>query len=81
VQARDAERSWQAERVIANVGYVPDESLQTELQRPEPNYFVLGAKGHGRQQHFQLRAGVEQVREAFAQLTGKPDLDLYRKAR
>jgi hypothetical protein len=49
------------------------------LRTPEPNFYVLGAKSYGRNSNFLLRAGFEQVRDAFALLTGKADLDLYRK--
>jgi thioredoxin reductase len=88
------ERHWQVERLIANVGYEPDGSLYRALQvhegeappgaernNPEPNFFVLGSKGHGRQQTFLLRTGFEQVREAFGLIAGRADLDLYRKGR
>jgi thioredoxin reductase len=49
------------------------------LRNPEPNFFILGAKSYGRHSHFLLKTGFEQVREAFTLITGKPDLDLYRK--
>jgi hypothetical protein len=49
------------------------------LRNPEPNFFILGAKSYGRNSNFLLRAGFEQVRDVFALLTGKADLDLYRK--
>jgi hypothetical protein len=49
------------------------------LRNPEPNFFVLGAKSYGRNSNFLLRAGFEQVRDAFALVTGKADLDLYKK--
>jgi thioredoxin reductase len=51
------------------------------LRNPEPNFFILGAKSYGRNSNFLLRAGFEQVRDAFTLLTGKADLDLYKKAR
>jgi thioredoxin reductase len=50
------------------------------LRNPEPNFFILGAKSYGRNSNFLLRAGFEQVRDAFTLLTGKADLDLYKKA-
>jgi thioredoxin reductase len=108
--------SWTVERLVANVGYTPDNALYRELQvhecyaslgpmklaaalagqrgadclkqtsqgpdslrNPEPNFFILGAKSYGRNSHFLLRLGFEQVRDVFALLTGKPSLDLYRK--
>jgi thioredoxin reductase len=78
--------SWDVERVIANVGYSPESELYRELQVPEscdalrpagprcpePNFFVLGAKSYGRDSSFLLRTGFDQVREAFALITGKP---------
>lgn len=108
-------RTWDAERVIANVGYQPETEMYRELQihecyasqgpmalaaalakqagsdcltisaagsnllrNPEPNYFILGAKSFGRNSHFLLKTGFEQIRDVFAQLTGKPNLDLYK---
>ena len=93
-------RTFEVERVIANVGSTPDGGLYRELHVPEchvtlapttpaagpnaprdtePNFYVLGAKSYGRNSHFLLRAGFEQVRDAFALITGKADLDLYKK--
>jgi hypothetical protein len=107
--------TWDVERLIANVGYTPDNSLYRELQvhecyaslapmnlaavlgerrqdhlkqagsgpeslrSPEPNFFILGAKSYGRNSSFLLRAGFEQVRDAFTLITGKAALDLYKK--
>ncbi len=109
-------RTWEVERVIANVGYTPETQLYRELQvhecyaslgpmglaaalfqqgnvdclqvrvpgratlrNPEPNFYILGAKSYGRNSNFLLRAGFEQVRDVFALITGKADLDLYKK--
>jgi hypothetical protein len=108
--------TWEVERIIANVGYTPDNGLYRELQihecyaslgpmklaaalagqrgqdclkqtghgpdalrNPEPNFFILGAKSYGRNAQFLLRNGFEQVRDALALITGKPNLDLSRK--
>jgi len=85
------ERAWDVDRIIANVGYSPDANLYSELQveedrgtlgqvRPataEPNFFVLGAKSFGRNSQFLMKTGFEQVRDVFALITGKADLDLY----
>lgn len=90
VAARVAGRptSWEVERVIANVGYRPDTALTAALRVAEPNgrietdepgYFVLGAKSRGRDSAFLLRDGHDQVRKAFAVITGKPGLDQYAK--
>ncbi len=110
------ERIWEADRLIANVGYMPDLTLSRELQihlcyategpmalaasllkqprgdcltatpggpavlkTTEPNFFILGTKGYGRRSTFLLRSGFEQIRDLFALLTGKPDLDLYKR--
>jgi thioredoxin reductase len=109
-------RTWEVERLIANVGFTPDRSLYRELQvhecyatlgpmnlaaallkqagldcmqippqgadalrSPEPNFFILGSKSYGRNSHFLLRNGFEQIREVFTLITGKPDLNLYKK--
>jgi thioredoxin reductase len=109
-------RTWEVDRVVANVGSTPDTQLYRELQihecyaslgpmalaaallkqgnvdclqvkpqgrdtlrNPEPNYYILGVKSHGRGSHFLLRAGFEQVRDVFTFITGKADLDLYQK--
>jgi thioredoxin reductase len=108
--------TWTVERLVANVGYTPDNALYRELQvhecyaslgpmklaaalagqrggdclkptsqgpdtlrNPEPNFFILGSKSYGRNSHFLLRLGFEQVRDVFTLITGKADLDLYRK--
>ncbi len=112
------DRTWEADRLIANIGYVPDAALFRELQihecfatqapmgmatalqkqsvtdcltipnmsgatlkTTEPNFYILGAKSYGRNSQFLLRTGFEQVREVFAQITGKPDLDLYKSVK
>jgi hypothetical protein len=73
------ERSFSVERVVANVGYQPDDSLCRELhvhdgraglRQPEPNFYVLGSKSHGVRPSL-IRDGFEQVREAFALIAGK----------
>jgi thioredoxin reductase len=47
------------------------------LRTSEPNFYVLGAKSYGRNSHFLMRAGFEQVREVFTLVAGKTDLNLY----
>jgi len=49
------------------------------LRTPEPNFYILGAKSYGRNSHFLLRIGFEQVREVFTLIAGKPDLNLYKE--
>jgi thioredoxin reductase len=97
-------RTWEVDRVIANVGYTPDRQLYRELHvhechatlapvgaadgpeagalaHPEPNFYVLGAKRHGRDSDFLLRNGFDQVRAVFARIVGRADVDLYRSSR
>jgi thioredoxin reductase len=113
-----ADRTWEVDRLIANVGYAPDATLYRELQvhecyasqgpmalsaallkqgavdclaiaatgpaalkTTEPNFFILGAKSYGRNSHFLLRMGFEQVRDVFTLITGRPDLDLYKSTK
>ena len=49
------------------------------LRNPEPDFYILGAKSYGRNSHFLLRIGFEQVREVFTLIAGKADLNLYAK--
>src|SRR5262249_11343947 len=49
------------------------------LRNPEPNFYILVSKSYGRNSQFLLGAGFEQVREVFTLITGKADLDLYKK--
>jgi hypothetical protein len=107
-------KTWNVERVIANVGYTPDTDLYRELQihecyaslgpmalaaalskyggdclaipgqgpaalrNPEPNFYILGMKSYGRNPHFLLKTGFEQVRDVFALITGQTGLNLYK---
>jgi thioredoxin reductase len=48
----------------------------TELQHPEPNFFLAGMKSYGRAPTFLLATGYEQVRSITAYLAG--DLDAAR---
>ena len=77
---------WEAERVIACVGYRPDLSLCTELRvaeptgdvaTDEPGYFVLGQKSMGRSSEFLLADGHQQIRKVFAVVQRQPGLDQY----
>lgn len=42
------------------------------LKTTEPNFFILGAKSYGRNSQFLVKTGFEQVRDAYAIITGKP---------
>ena len=84
-------RTWDVDRVVANVGYTPDNRFYQGLHvhdccaasgplgNPESDFHILGAKSHSHDSNFLLREGFEQVREVFARIMGKPDLDLYKK--
>jgi thioredoxin reductase len=72
--------TWEVDRVIGNVGYLPDPGLTRELyvgefaggvvRQAEPGYYVLGMKSFGRHSNFLLKRGFEQVKEVMA-LLGK----------
>jgi thioredoxin reductase len=111
----EKERTWEAERLIANVGYSPNTNLYRELQvqdcyatlapanlaaalakhgtsdcltmpsmgpqalrNTEPDFYILGTKSYGRNSHFLLKNGFEQIREVFTLICGKADLNLYK---
>ena len=66
--------TWEAEKLIANIGYKPDITMTGELnlseptgawQTAEPGYYVFGSKSHGRNGQFLLRDGYEQLNQAF----------------
>lgn len=80
--------SWEVERLIAHVGYRADMRICDGLrvgelngspETGEPGYFILGEKSRGHKSNFLLRDGFDQIRRAFAQLTGNARLDLYAK--
>jgi hypothetical protein len=105
-------RTWEVDRIVANVGYSPDSTLYRELQvhecyatlgpmklaavllgaavndclqqtshgpdalrNPEPNFYILGAKSYGRNSHFLLRSGFEQVRDVMTLIKRDWQLD------
>jgi thioredoxin reductase len=69
---------WEVDRVIGNVGYLPDTAMTRELhiaeftngnvRQPEPGYFVLGTKSFGRDSQFLLKRGFEQVKEVISMI-------------
>jgi thioredoxin reductase len=79
--------SWDVDRVISCVGCQPDFNLTRELRVEEsispaadvgfaihePHYFILGAKGYGRNSQFLVSKGQEQIRSAFAAISGRSD--------
>lgn len=48
------------------------------LKTTEPNFYILGAKSYGRNSHFLLRTGFEQIRDVFTLIMANADLDLYK---
>ena len=103
------------DRVVANVGYRPDNQIYEELQihecyatsgpvklaaamlgqssadcldqttcgpqtllNPEPDFYILGAKSYGRNSHFLVSVGIQQIRELFTIIGQREDLDLYK---
>lgn len=63
--------------VVANVGYRRDAFTYERILHPdEPGLYFIGEKWAG-PGDFLLSAGRSQIREAFRQITGRPDLDLY----
>ena len=52
------------------------ESLVTS----EPNFYLIGSKSYGRNSSFLLSVGLEQIRDLFTLIVGRPDLDLYANA-
>ncbi len=66
--------------VVANVGYRRDAITYERILHPnEPGLYFIGEKWAG-PGDFLLPAGRSQIREAFRQITGRPDLDLYAEA-
>lgn len=47
------------------------------LSLPEPHFLWLGHKAYGRNPHFLIRLGLEQIRDAFRLWERDPELDLY----
>ncbi len=47
------------------------------MRNPEPGFFIIGAKSYGRDSRFLIHLGLEQVREVFTLIEGRPELDLY----
>ncbi len=66
--------------VVANVGSRPNAATYERVLHPEePGIFLVGAKASSTGDFF-LTEGRTQIRDAFRQITGQPDLDLYAEA-
>lgn len=50
------------------------------LMNPEPDFYILGSKSYGRNSQFLLSVGLTQVRDLFAVIGDRADLDLYAHA-
>ena len=57
----------------------PDQGPET-LLNPEPNFFILGSKSHGRGTQALFQSGLTQIRDVFSIIQGRHDLDLYNSA-
>jgi hypothetical protein len=51
------------------------------LRNPEPNFYILGSKSYGRNSTFLLASGLEQIRQLFALIGDRANLNLYETAR
>lgn len=93
--SRAPEEKLKVERIIANVGHRPDGRLYSELQvrertaagdgpttlmQPEPDFYLLGAKSAGPNSDFLFSTGLEQIRELFAVIGDRAELNLYATA-
>ncbi len=79
------------DRIVANVGCRPNLEMLRELQidlrdstegivnlvHSEPNFYILGAKSFGRDSSYVISDGLDQIRQVFAILGDREDLDLY----
>lgn len=61
----------------AGGAWTPDAAGATLIKSTEPNFYILGAKTFGRNSQFLMRTGYDQVRDAFALISAKYDLNLY----
>ena len=67
----EATHTEEADRVIVNAGFGPDEMLGRALDDDEPRYFTLGHEPHGREPDFLLETGYRQVGDAVARLAAE----------
>lgn len=64
-------RTEEADRVIVNAGFGPDETLCRELDGDEPQFFALGHEPHGREPDFLLETGYQQVADAVTRFAAE----------
>ncbi len=71
------ECSLAMERWLAGASPNGTESKAWRLVCREPDYYVLGAKSYGRWSDYVFAEGLRQVRDLFARIGDREDLDLY----
>lgn len=64
-------RVEEADRVVVNVGFGPDDRLCRELDDDEPRFLALGHEPHGREPGVLLETGYWRVDDAVARLAGE----------
>jgi hypothetical protein len=92
VRLAGAHEGWfTCDQLVVHNGTRPDLLLTRELQlvadplepaswrTSEPNYYQLGARRWGRHAGATYAAGCQDIREVFALLADRSDLDLYAK--
>jgi thioredoxin reductase len=61
----------EADRVIVNAGFGPDEALCRELDDDEPRFFSLGHEPHGHEPDFLLETAYRQIEDAVTRLAAE----------
>jgi hypothetical protein len=61
-------RTEEADRVVVNVGFGPDDRLHRELDDDEPRFVTLGHEPHGHEPAVLLETGYRRVGDAVARL-------------
>lgn len=80
LQVNHETQRFSVDTVVANVGYRQDAPTYERVLHPEePGIYVIGQKSSGAAD-FLLTKGWTQIRDAFRQIMGQPDLDLYADA-
>ncbi len=63
---------------VADCSWVDDDRAPGAiLLSDEPDFYILGAKRHGRLAGFLFQQGLAQIRDLFALIGGRTNLDLY----
>ena len=64
------------DEVVGNIGQPPDGPAP--VADGEPGYYVLGAKSYAGRADFLISTGHQQIRDLFAVIGDRADLDLYK---